>query len=89
MLQTPAGPPRRRPGRVVLFVALALALLLIRPARAHLRAASLLVRFADANAAGALADFDRHAIGEPALGEQWALVHFMARVLDEAAAVQS
>jgi dienelactone hydrolase len=88
MPQTPSGPPARRVGRVVLLVALALVVLLIQPAGAHLRAASLLVRFADANAAGALADFGKHAIVETdaavplARGEARARVYTPTGVVD-------
>jgi dienelactone hydrolase len=64
MRSTPSGPPRRRLARALLLVTVALVVLLIRPAGAHLRAASLLLRFADAGATGALADFGRHAVVE-------------------------
>ena len=37
---------------------------MIRPAGAHLRAVSLLLRFADAGATGALAGHDNHAVVE-------------------------
>jgi dienelactone hydrolase len=48
--------------RYALFALAIAAVLLFRPARDHLRAASLLVRFADANAKGALAELDRHPV---------------------------
>ncbi|APR77097.1 Hypothetical protein A7982_02444 [Minicystis rosea] len=44
---------------VLLVIALA-----IRPVTTHVRAASLLLRFADEKATGALADFDRHVVDE-------------------------
>jgi dienelactone hydrolase len=64
MRPSPSGPPRRRLRRALLFLALALVVLLIRPAGAHLRAASLLVRFADAGATGALAELGKHPVEE-------------------------
>jgi dienelactone hydrolase len=57
--------PRWRLLRVLLLAGLVLAGgLAFRPVVAHLRAASLLLRFADEHAAGALADFGRHPIDE-------------------------
>ncbi len=64
MRQSPSGPPRHRLRRALLFLALALVVLLIRPAGAHLRAASLLIRFADAGATGALAELGKHPVEE-------------------------
>ena len=61
---TPVAPKRGPRGRVVALLAVALILLMIRPARAHLRAGALLLRFADAGATGALASYDRHAVVE-------------------------
>jgi len=58
-------PPRKRHLRRALLLALvALGLILARPAERHLRAASLLVRFADERAQGLLADFGKHALDE-------------------------
>lgn len=62
--QSPSGPPRHRLRRALLLLALALVVLLIRPAGAHLRAASLLIRFADAGATGALASLGKHPVEE-------------------------
>ncbi len=60
----PSTAPRGRRARVAALLALALVVLMIRPTRAHVRAASLLVRFADAGATGALAAYDNHAVVE-------------------------
>ena len=64
MRQSSSDPPRRLLARALLFVTLALVVLLIRPAGAHLRAASLLLRFADAGATGALAELGKHPVEE-------------------------
>jgi dienelactone hydrolase len=53
--------PRARLAALVLVVLIALA---VGPVRATLRAASLLVRFSDENASGALADLGRRAVRE-------------------------
>ena len=50
----------------MLLATLLVSALAIRPAVAHVRAASLLLRFADEKATGALADLDRHAVDEEA-----------------------
>ncbi len=68
MPKTPAGRAPRPRARAALFVVVALVVVLFRPAGAHLRAASLLLRFADAGATGALADFDKHAVVESDVG---------------------
>jgi dienelactone hydrolase len=58
-------PPRkRRIRRHVLLAFVALLLVLAAPAHRHLRAASLLLRFADANASGFVASWGTHAIDE-------------------------
>ena len=66
--RAPAAPPRahRRASarRVALFVLVAVIVLLVRPVGAHLRAASLLVRFSDPNATSAVADVARHPVAE-------------------------
>ena len=80
MPQTLSAPRRPRRGRVVILVALALVALMIRPAGAHLRAASLLLRFADAGATGALAGYDNHAIVESDASVPLALGETRARV---------
>ncbi len=64
MRQSSTGPPRRRLARALVFITLALVVLLIRPAGAHLRAASLLLRFADPGATGALAELGKHPVVE-------------------------
>lgn len=64
MRQSSTDPPRRLLARALLFVTLALIVMLIRPAGAHLRAASLLLRFADAGATGALAELGKHPVEE-------------------------
>jgi dienelactone hydrolase len=56
----------RRVLRATLAIVLLLAVVAIRPARAHLRAASLLLRFADERAQGTLAELGRHAVDEEA-----------------------
>lgn len=61
--QTNAPRPRRA-GRVVVFSLLVLIAVLARPAVAHVRAASLLLRFADARAAGGIADVGRAPVDE-------------------------
>lgn len=65
-MNSPSSSPRRprRARRVVLLCFVALAVLAVRPTSAHLRAASLLVRFADEHAHGGLADVGRHAVDE-------------------------
>jgi hypothetical protein len=55
---------RRAKWQIALLVLLALAALLVRPASAHLRAASLLVRFSDPEAKGAIADLARHEVDQ-------------------------
>lgn len=62
----PPAPPRvaRKIALLVLAVAV---VLLARPVGAHLRAASLLVRFSDPAATGVLADLARYPVGESAL----------------------
>lgn len=56
---------RKRPfGRALFLALLVLGALSVRPAERHLRAASLLLRFADANAQGFVADFGKHALEE-------------------------
>jgi dienelactone hydrolase len=64
MPSLPSASPRRRRGRVAVLLAVALVLLLIRPARAHLRAGALLLRFAAGNTSGALAGYDDHRVVE-------------------------
>jgi acetyl esterase/lipase len=54
--------PSRR--RIALFLLIVAVVLLVRPIDAHLRAASLLVRFSDPAASGALADLARHPVVE-------------------------
>jgi pimeloyl-ACP methyl ester carboxylesterase len=62
---TEKKPPRkRRIGRAVLFVLCALAVLVARPAERHLRAASLLLRFADADARGFLPEYGKRELEE-------------------------
>jgi dienelactone hydrolase len=56
--------PRRRARRALLLAALVLAALAVRPAVAHVRAASLLLRFADERAQGGLAEVGRHPVDE-------------------------
>lgn len=60
---TPA-PRKRRIRRHVLLAIVALLLVLAAPAHRHLRAASLLLRFADANASGFVAEYGTHALDE-------------------------
>lgn len=60
---TPA-PRTRRTRRPVLLALLALLLVLAAPADRHLRAASLLLRFADANASGFVAEYGAHTLDE-------------------------
>src|SRR5262245_12280541 len=56
---------KKRPAlRAVVLSLLVVLALCIRPAVAHVRAASLLLRFADEHAAGGLADMGRHAVDE-------------------------
>ncbi|UQA60934.1 alpha/beta hydrolase [Polyangium aurulentum] len=55
---------RKRIVGALLLVGLVLAVIFARPAGRHLRAASLLLRFADANATGLVAGFGRHAVDE-------------------------
>jgi pimeloyl-ACP methyl ester carboxylesterase len=64
-LQRGSGLRVRGPLRRVLLVGLLVAtVLLFREAETHLRAASLLLRFADAGATGALASYGKHAVHE-------------------------
>jgi len=59
------GAPRwRRIARPLLLALVVLAVIFGRPAARHLRAASLLVRFADEGAHGVLAGFGKHALDE-------------------------
>jgi dienelactone hydrolase len=82
------GSSRVRTARVVLLVTVALVALMIRPAGAHLRAASLLLRFADAGATGALAGFGKNEVVESeatvplAQGEARARIYTPAGVAD-------
>ena len=64
---TAAPRPRRRALRVLLFTLLVAAAILARPAVTHVRAAALLLRFADAKAEGGLAGVGRHAVDEEPL----------------------
>lgn len=66
--QTPRGlrPPYRSAKALLLALVLVVALG-FRPVTAHLRAASLLIHFADEHATGAVADFGRHAVDEELL----------------------
>jgi dienelactone hydrolase len=63
-LASPPAPSSRRRHDLLLVVATLVVALAVRPVLAHLRAASLLVRFADERAQGALADLGRHAVDE-------------------------
>ena len=56
--------PRRRALRIAVSVLVVAAVLLWRPAGAHVRAVSLLVRFTEHNAHGLVADVGRHAVDE-------------------------
>jgi pimeloyl-ACP methyl ester carboxylesterase len=57
--------PRRFPrGRLAALVVLGVLVVLWRPASAHVRAASLLLRFSDPDAHGLLADAARHPVAE-------------------------
>jgi acetyl esterase/lipase len=61
------APPNRSKSlrrRILAFGALLAIVLLFQPARAHLRAASLLVRFSDRSATGAVADYAKHEVDE-------------------------
>jgi pimeloyl-ACP methyl ester carboxylesterase len=60
---TPA-PRKRRIRRPVLLALVALLLVLAAPAHRHLRAASLLLRFADASASGLVAEYGTHPLDE-------------------------
>lgn len=62
----PANAPRerRKVGRALLFVLLVAVVLLARPADRHLRAASLLLRFADERAQGFFSDYGKYALEE-------------------------
>ena len=64
--KAPAEAPRKRRkvGRALLFVLLAAIVLLARPADRHVRAASLLLRFADERAQGFLPEYGKHALDE-------------------------
>jgi dienelactone hydrolase len=64
MKATPAPSKRRILRARVLLLSLLLVAMLVRPAERHLRAASLLLRFANADAHGFVADYDRHALDE-------------------------
>jgi pimeloyl-ACP methyl ester carboxylesterase len=66
---SPPSSARRRfaARRVALFVLVVVTVLLVRPVGAHLRAASLLVRFSDPAATGTLADLARHPVSETSL----------------------
>ena len=58
----PRAPSRLPRGRVAALLVLACLVILWRPASAHVRAASLLVRFSDPDAHGFLADAARHPV---------------------------
>lgn len=64
MQPRPSSACRRRLRGALLVVLLAAAVVAVRPLSAHLRAASLLVRFADEHARGGLADLGRRAVDE-------------------------
>ena len=55
---------KRRLGRAVVFALLVLVAIVARPVAAHVRAASLLLRFADPKASGGLADVSRAPLDE-------------------------